>query len=131
MKGLKKPEANSHHRNLRIYLEGENNLTVIMEPDILKDVVDGLIKNAIENTPDEGAVCIRLESSGQMLFIKIQDTGIGITEEIKPRYSMACTMLRKQTCIVPEDPTIFNAEKEASIFFFQGYMDNGSALTYR
>jgi signal transduction histidine kinase len=78
---IKEAEANSHHRNLRIYLEGENNLTVIMEPDILKDVVDGLIKNAIENTPDEGAVCIRLESSGQMLFIKIQDTGIGITEE--------------------------------------------------
>jgi len=84
-KRIKEAEANAHHRNLRIYLESKNNLTAIMDPDILKDVVDGLIKNAIENTPDEGAVYVKLESSDQMLLIKIQDTGIGITEENKAR----------------------------------------------
>jgi signal transduction histidine kinase len=78
-------KANAYHRNIHYYLEGESNLTAIIEPDILKEVVDGLIKNAIENTPDEGAVYISLESSGQMLRIKIQDTGIGITEENQAR----------------------------------------------
>jgi len=78
-------KANAHRRHIHFYLEGASNLTVIMEPDILKDVVDGLIKNAIENTPDEGAVSIWLEFSGQTLFIKIQDTGVGITEENQAR----------------------------------------------
>lgn len=82
---VKEAKANANHRNINFYLEGKSNLTVIMEPDILKDVVDGLIKNAIENTPDEGAVYISLESSEQMLRIKIQDTGIGITEENQAR----------------------------------------------
>lgn len=82
---IKEAKANAHHRNLHLYLDGESNLTVIMEPEILNDVVNGLIKNAIENTPDEGAVSVRLESSDQMLLIKIQDTGIGITEENQTR----------------------------------------------
>ena len=30
-----------------------------MDPSILKDVVGGLIKNAIENTPDEGAIYVK------------------------------------------------------------------------
>lgn len=78
-------KANACHRDIQFYLEGESNLTAIMEPNILKEVVDGLIKNAIENTPDGGAVYISLESSGQSLRIKIQDTGIGITEENQAR----------------------------------------------
>jgi signal transduction histidine kinase len=80
---IREARAGAHHRHLSFYLEGESNLSVIMEPTILKDVVGGLIKNAIENTPDEGAICIKIGSSGKTLHIKVQDNGIGITEENK------------------------------------------------
>jgi signal transduction histidine kinase len=80
---IKEARANAHHRDLRIYLEGESNLSVIMEPTILEDLISGLIKNAIENTPDEGAIFIKIETSDQKLLIRVQDTGIGITEENK------------------------------------------------
>jgi len=82
---IEEARINAHHRNLQFHLNGESNLSVIMEPGILKDVIGGLIKNAVENTPDEGAVYIRLESSDQVLRIKIQDTGVGITEENRAR----------------------------------------------
>jgi signal transduction histidine kinase len=80
---IKEARTYALHRDLSLYLEGESNLSVIMEPTILKDVVIGLIKNAIENTPDEGAIYIKIEHSGQKLHIRVQDTGIGITEENK------------------------------------------------
>ncbi len=41
---------------------------------------------------------------------------------------MACTMLRKQTCIVPEDLYDFNRRKGLDLLL-QGYMDNGSAFS--
>ena len=80
---IRDARAGAHHRHLSFYLEGESNLSVIMEPAILKDVISGLIKNAIENTPDEGAIFIKIETSDQKLLIRVQDTGIGITEENK------------------------------------------------
>ena len=80
---IKEARTYALHRDLSLYLEGESNLSVIMEPAILKDVISGLIKNAIENTPDEGAIYIKIEPSGQKLHIWVQDTGIGITEENK------------------------------------------------
>jgi len=80
---IQEAKDNSRHRNLNYYIEGDNNLSVVMDHSILKDVVGGLIKNAIENTPDEGAIFIKIETSDQKLLIRVQDTGIGITEENK------------------------------------------------
>src|SRR5574342_64414 len=46
------------HRHLRFHLEGTENLQVLMDPDILENILDGLLKNAVENTPDEGMIRI-------------------------------------------------------------------------
>ena len=81
--GLSNARAHAHHRNLGFYLEGEESLSVVMEPSILKEVIDGLLKNAIENTPDEGAISVRITSDGQKILLEVQDTGVGITEENK------------------------------------------------
>ena len=44
-------------------------------------ILIGLLKNSIENTPDEGLVRVVLEQKGQWIQLKVQDFGIGITEE--------------------------------------------------
>ena len=80
---IKEAKARTHHRRLSFYLEGDSKLSVVMEPSILKDVLHGLIKNAVENTPDDGAIYIRIEPGDKRLFLKVQDSGIGITEENK------------------------------------------------
>ncbi|OPX94340.1 MAG: Sensor histidine kinase YycG [Syntrophorhabdus sp. PtaU1.Bin002] len=82
---IEQAEALARHRMLRFFLEGEKNVSVIMEQETLKGVVNGLIRNAAENTPDEGTIRVRIEQTGHNLFLKIEDSGIGITDEDQGR----------------------------------------------
>jgi len=68
-------------RSVEINLDGGKDLTLTMDPKILEEIVAGLIKNAVENTPDEGIIRMVLEQKGQWLQIKVIDFGIGITKE--------------------------------------------------
>jgi signal transduction histidine kinase len=69
------------HRSVEINLEDAKDLTLTMVPTVMEEIVTGLLKNAIENTPDEGMIRIILEQKGQWLQIKVMDFGIGITRE--------------------------------------------------
>lgn len=74
-------KTQSRHRDIRLDLEGLNDLTLSMDPKILGDMLIGLLKNAIENTPDEGMIKLILDRKGQWIQIKVMDFGIGITKE--------------------------------------------------
>jgi signal transduction histidine kinase len=78
---LETVKERASHRNIHFQLEGAKDLRVLMPERILKDIVEGLLRNAIENTPDEGRIRILLEQKGRRLLLKVQDFGIGITEE--------------------------------------------------
>ncbi len=70
-----------HHREVEINLDGGRDLTIAMDPGILEETITGLLKNAVENTPDGGVIRVALEQKGQWLQIKVMDFGIGITKE--------------------------------------------------
>jgi len=78
---LEKVTQHTSHRNLHFHLEGMKDLYVAMEPKTLEDILEGLMKNAVENTPDEGVIRILLEKKDQRPLLKVQDFGIGITDE--------------------------------------------------
>jgi len=78
---LNKVKQNAAHRDLRIQLDGTNDLSLNIDSGVLEDILIGLLKNSIENTPDEGWVRVILEKKGQRIEIKVQDFGIGITPE--------------------------------------------------
>ena len=78
---LEKVKERASHRNLQFQIEGPEGLDVDIAPRILEDVLEGLLKNAIENTPDEGIVRVLWEQNDQRVLLKVQDFGIGITEE--------------------------------------------------
>ena len=78
---LEKAKQSADHRELHIQLQGERDLSLFMAPEVLEDILGGLLKNAIENTPDEGSIRIILEQKDGRLLLKVQDFGIGITEE--------------------------------------------------
>ncbi len=69
------------HRDVEIKLDGAKDLSLMMDPRILEEIITGLLKNAIENTPDEGIIRVVSEEKGQWLQIKVMDFGIGITNE--------------------------------------------------
>jgi signal transduction histidine kinase len=78
---LYKVKQNAAHRDLRIQLDATNDLSLNMDSRVLEDILIGLLKNSIENTPDEGLIRVVLEQEDQWTQIKVQDFGIGITKE--------------------------------------------------
>ena len=78
---LKDIKKRAHHRDLRIELDGEKDLTLRMDLHILEESLIGLLKNAMENTPDEGMIRVILEKKAQWVQFKVMDFGIGITKE--------------------------------------------------
>jgi len=69
------------YRDIQIILDGEKNLALDMDPNILEETLIGLLKNAIENTPDQGMIRVVLEQKGQWIQLKVTDFGVGITKE--------------------------------------------------
>ncbi len=72
--------AKSAHRALTILTRLECINTNIIDPRIFKKVIAALVKNAIENTPDEGKVMASLTTVPGGVILKVEDHGVGIAE---------------------------------------------------
>ena len=69
------------HRNLRLELDLCQSPAVRMPETPLRKVFSGLIRNAVENTPDGGKIQIQIESGEDALFLRVRDFGVGLKEE--------------------------------------------------
>ena len=49
--------------------------------DVLAKIVEGLVRNAVENTPDSGLIIVAVETGKIGPELKVKDTGLGISEE--------------------------------------------------
>lgn len=75
-----------HHA---VYSMGDRNICIVQEYDkhailridrrVLKIVCTGLLKNAIENTPDSGLIKVTVENCADEIRITFKDYGVGIT----------------------------------------------------
>lgn len=78
---LEKAKQSARDRRIVFTIDGENDLFIMMDPVILREVAEGLIKNAIENTPDGGKIEISVEQKGDRILFHVIDYGIGIRED--------------------------------------------------
>ena len=78
---VEKVKQLSSHRNIRFQMEGKNDLFVFIDPFILRNVVEGLLRNAVENTPSGGMIRLVVEQRNGKIELHITDYGVGITEE--------------------------------------------------
>jgi len=69
------------HRQIDLITLFESTPAILMPVDPLKKVVVGLIKNAVENTPDEGKIEICVRKRGRGAELLVRDFGVGIMEE--------------------------------------------------
>mgnify|MGYP001765651410 CR=1 FL=1 len=69
------------HRRVGLELRLEDDPPVFVPADVLSKVIEGLIRNAVENTPDGGAVQVAVRAGRIGSELEIGDTGIGITAE--------------------------------------------------
>jgi signal transduction histidine kinase len=77
-------QAQSEQKNINIYLKGPQDITVYADMDMLGTMIRNLISNALKFTSDGGSVTLSAKQQDNQFFIKIEDTGIGIPEEILP-----------------------------------------------
>lgn len=72
-------------RQVEIINSLESTPHICMPRDPLQKIIDGLIKNAIENTPDLGKIEVVVQKKGEGAELEVRDFGVGITEENQTR----------------------------------------------
>ena len=73
------------HRQVEIISQFEPGPPIYMSTDPLQKVFDGLIKNAIENTPDEGKIEIIVQKKDESTMLAVHDYGVGIIKDARRR----------------------------------------------
>ncbi len=78
---IRELEPRFAHRNCRILRQFAPTPPVFIPKDVLYKLIEGLLRNAIENTPDSGLIEIGIRSQASGSELEIKDYGIGITAE--------------------------------------------------
>ena len=81
--GAVKPEF--AHRDIELITRTQAVPGICVPEDVLRKVVDGLVRNAIEATPDEGRIEVTVQRKGDLAELIVHDCGIGITEDNRER----------------------------------------------
>ncbi len=69
------------HRSVRIDSDLHPVPEIHLPRDVLQKVFDGLLRNAVENTPDGGRITVSTRSGIAAVTLMIEDCGVGITAE--------------------------------------------------
>jgi len=72
------------HRSVVVVFRMEHVEADFVDPEVLGQVVETLVKNAIENTPDEAQIMLSLKRDCQGILLTVQDGGVGINGEDQP-----------------------------------------------
>lgn len=69
------------HRNVRLETSIVSVPAIWLPADVLDKIVEGLIRNAIENTPDGGNILVTVRAGEIGPEFEVKDNGVGISEE--------------------------------------------------
>jgi len=82
-KRIEELKPQNAHRKVQISTRLTSSSSISLPGEVLQKVFDGLFKNAVENTPDEGKVTVIVARQGQGIELCVQDEGVGITEDLQ------------------------------------------------
>ncbi|MBN2032669.1 MAG: PAS domain S-box protein [Deltaproteobacteria bacterium] len=97
------------HRDLRIISQLAPTPAIFIPPEVLHKVIDGLIKNAVENTPDEGKIEVVVHKKGEGALLIVRDYGVGIREDARKRIFEGFFSTRDTMAYSTKRPFDFNA----------------------
>ena len=69
------------HRKCRLRTYASETAAIYIPPDVLGKIVEGLVRNAVENTPDGGTISLKVRRGEIGPEFEVKDSGIGISEE--------------------------------------------------
>lgn len=73
------------NKNIDLIIEGDTNIDIKTDVDMLNTILRNLVNNAIKFTHPQGTVTISTEISNGNLIISVSDTGIGMSEELQEK----------------------------------------------
>ncbi len=97
------------HREVAVLTQLEPAPPILLPPEVLQKVIDGLIRNAIENTPDEGKIEVAVQKEEQGALLIVRDYGVGIPEEAQKRIFEGFFTTRDTLAYSSKKPFDFNA----------------------
>ncbi|MGC9342880.1 MAG: response regulator, partial [Bacteroidales bacterium] len=68
-------------KNVSIKLESEPGITMNADPNDMEIVFNNLLSNAVKYNRNEGKVMVSINKTDSTVVIKVEDTGIGMSEE--------------------------------------------------
>jgi len=68
-------------KNVKMHLDCPETLTIKADPDEMEIIVNNLVSNAVKYNKDNGNVFVTLRQVNSIINIKVEDTGIGMTEQ--------------------------------------------------
>ncbi len=68
----------SSHRSVTLTTYVEPLHTNAIDPEVFDIILSTLLKNSIENTPDEGTISISVTRHNSDVLLRVEDTGVGI-----------------------------------------------------
>ncbi len=99
-----------HFRRIEINIIIQEKLApLLMPPEVLNKVMGGLIKNAIENTPDQGRIDIKASSRDNGLLFEVHDFGVGIKIDDQKRIFEGFFTTQETLLYSTKTPFAFNA----------------------
>lgn len=97
------------HRRIMIECRLNPIRGIYLPEEIVRKVVDGIIRNAIENTPDEGLIRITVHGTDKQVVFSVHDFGVGIPPDAKNRILQGFYSTRDTMLYSTKKPFEFNA----------------------
>lgn len=97
------------HRDLEIIQNLGSAPPVNMASEPLMKIIDGLVKNAVENTPDGGRIEIMVENAADGVRFTVHDFGVGIAPESRARIFDGFYVTQETGAYSTKRPYDFNA----------------------
>jgi len=111
---LKDLKSLSSHRKLEIISRLEPVPPIYIPRDPLKKVINGIVKNAIENTPDEGKIEVSVHKKEKGAELVVRDYGVGITKDHQRRIFEGFFATQETIDYSSKTPFDFNAGGKGS-----------------
>ncbi|MBA4393218.1 MAG: histidine kinase, partial [Desulfobacca sp.] len=73
------------HRHLELITHLSPVPKICLPEEVIQKIFDGLLRNAIEATPDEGRITVVVETKGEGAELRVEDNGVGITVDNQRR----------------------------------------------
>jgi light-regulated signal transduction histidine kinase (bacteriophytochrome) len=109
MEKIKEISPHFSHRQLTVTPRIEKTEIIKMAADPLEKLVKGLVKNAIENTPDGGKIEIAVRDKGRNVEFVVKDRGVGILPEHQKRIFEGFYPIQETIAYSSGKPYDFNA----------------------